>query len=65
MMTCHCCDRRALFCGPECDCAGGTICVNCKRCERHCQCPFDIREIVFDDAVEPDVEPVIVPAGDR
>jgi hypothetical protein len=58
MTACHCCDARAHLC--ECDCTPSTLCLNCKRCERHCCCPFDLREIVHDDDTEIEPTPVIV-----
>lgn len=58
MMICACCERRAAY---PCDCTAGTACLNCFRCERHCGCPFDLREIVFEEDAEPVADaPVIV-----
>lgn len=47
-MRCCCCERRAAM--TDCDCTTGLVCVDCRRCERHCRCPFDYREIVAEDA---------------
>lgn len=52
-MTCVCCDRRAIVAGlDDCDCTCGAYCLNCQRCERHCFCPFDLRELRIDGQAE-------------
>lgn len=33
----------------DCNCMPGIVCTNCNRCERHCRCPFDLRDLVVED----------------
>lgn len=46
--ACLCCTRRPFTAAPSCDCGPG-LCQNCMRCEAHCGCPFDLRQLCYDD----------------
>jgi hypothetical protein len=45
VMTCYCCERLGA---ASCEGESGA-CSNCMRCPTHCRCPFDLRELVYDD----------------